>query len=104
MSTDVSNGRGGVVTVTSTAQQILIVPLPTNGGGNNEYAKTLKVWNTGTVTIYAAVNQETADFTEATAVPIPPDSDFWFLGGRKPIKSLVLMSAGADTTANYGAF
>ena len=106
MATDVSNGKGGVIDVTATAQQILIVPLPTNGGGNNEYAKSLKVWNTGTTNVvYAAVNQDDGDFTEATAVPIPPESDFWFVGGRKPIKSLVLKCATGETsTANYGAF
>lgn len=105
MATDVSNGKGGIISVTDVAQEILIVPRPSNGGGNNEYAKTLKVWNTGTATVYASVNEEDGDFVEGSAIPIPADSDFWFVGGRKPIKRLVLKCAsGESSTANYGAF
>jgi hypothetical protein len=104
MATDVTNGKGGVVSVTDTAQQILIVPA-VSVGTNQEYATSLKVWNTGSSTVYATVNEETSTFTEASAIPIPADSDFWFVGGRKPIKSLVLKCAsGESSTANYGAF
>lgn len=102
---DVTNGKGGVVAVTDTAQLIEIVPSPSNGGGNNEYANTLKVWNTGGSTVYAQVGLAASDFVEANAVPIPADGDFWFVTGRKPIKKLVLKCAsGESSTANYGAF
>jgi hypothetical protein len=102
---DVTNGKGGVVSVTDTAQLIEIVPSPSNGGGNNEFANTVKVWNTGSSTVYAQVGLVVADFSESVAIPIPADSDFWFVTGRKPIKKLVLKCATGETsTANYGAF
>jgi hypothetical protein len=99
---DVTHGKGGVVTVTDTAQLIEIVPAP---GVNTlqKSAMTLKVSNEGSSTIYAIVNAETSDYTEADAIPIGADKDFWFVG--QPVKKLVLACAsGESSTANYGAY
>jgi hypothetical protein len=108
MATDVSNGIGQALDtagdVDATGAKYLIAPVVTNGS-NSEYALTCKVWNTGGSTVYAAVNQELADFVLANAVPIPADGDFWFVGTRKPIKSLILMcDTGETSTAHFGAF
>lgn len=102
MSTDLSNGTGGIVSVTDTAQRFLFP----SQSPNQEYARTVVVWNTGSSTVYAAVNhKDTADFTESTAVPIPAGENYPFVTGRKPIKSLILKcTTGETSTASYGAF
>ena len=109
MATDITNGKGGVVSVTATAQLIAIVPA-TGTAGNHKNALTVKVSNEGASTIYAVVNCNATDqsdgapfYVEASAVPIAPDKDFWFVG--QPIKKLVLACATGETsTANYGAY
>ena len=101
---DVTNGKGGVVSVTDAlpAAAIEIVPRP-GVDGNWKGALTLKVSNEGAQTIYAIVNAEVADYVEADAIPIGADKDFWFVG--QPIKKLVLRCAtGESSTANYGAY
>lgn len=104
MASDVTNGIGGIKSVTDTAVKYQVSPVITNGV-NSEFSLTLKVWNTGGSTVYAIVNAEVADMDTTTAIPIPADSDFWFVGGRKPIKSVVLACATGETsTANIGAF
>ena len=99
---DVTNGKGGVVSVTDTAQLIAIVPTPGNDGAFKS-AMTVKVWNTGASTVYAIVNAELADYVEASAIPIPAGESFWFVG--QPMKKLILACASGDTsTSNYGAY
>jgi hypothetical protein len=99
---DVTNGKGGVISVTDTEQLIAIVPTPGTDGAHKN-AMTLKVWNTGSSTVFAIVNAELADYTEADAIPIPPDSSFPFIG--QPMKKLILACATGETsTANYGAY
>ena len=102
MATTVTNGKGGAVSVTSTAQLISIVPAP-GTDGHRKSAMTLKVWNVGASTVYAIVNADLADYVEASAIPIAAGESFWFVG--QPIKKLVLATATGDTsTANYGAY
>lgn len=102
MATDITNGKGGEVSVTDTAQLISIVPA-VGTDGNRKSALTVKVSNEGSSTIYAIVNAEAADYVEASAVPIAPDKDFWFVG--QPVKKLVLACASGETsTANWGAY
>lgn len=102
MATELSNGTGGSVDVTATAVRYVFE----SQSPNQEYARTVMIHNTGDSTIYAAVNhKEIGDFTEATAIPIPPNKFFPFVTSRKPIKSLILKCATGDTsTASYGAF
>jgi hypothetical protein len=109
MATDVTNGKGGIIDVTATAQLINIVPV-VGTDGHRKSAMTVKVSNEGSTTIYAVVNADASDqgeggafYVEADAIPIAPDKDFWFVG--QPIKKLVLACATGDTsTANYGAY
>ena len=102
MSTDITNGKGGIVSVTATPTEISIVPAPGNDGSHKS-ATTLKVWNEGVNTVYVVVNCAAADYSESDAVPIPPGGDWWFVG--QPIKKLVLACASGETsTAHYGAY
>jgi hypothetical protein len=100
---DLTNGKGGVVDVTGTAQLIELAP-PVTQGTMQKTAMTVKVWNTGASTVYAVVNVGVVgDYTEAQAVPIPAGESFWFVG--QPMKNLVLACTGSETsTANYGAY
>jgi len=99
---DVTNGKGAIVSVTDTAQLIAITPVP-GTDGHRKSAMTLKVWNTGANTIYAIVNAELSDYTEADAIPIPPFGDFPFIG--QPMKKLILAcTSGETSTAHYGAY
>ena len=109
MATSVTNGKGGVLSVTDTAQEVSIVSLPAKGVHNKD-AMTLKIWNAGSNTVYAAVNCLAADastgepfYAESTAIPIPAGESFWFVG--QPIKKFVVAcTSGETSTANYGAF
>jgi hypothetical protein len=99
---DVTNGKGAIISVTDTAQLIAIVPVP-GVDGHLKSAMTLKVWNTGSSTVYAIVNAELSDYTESVAVPIPAGEDFPFIG--QPMKKLILACASGETsTAHYGAY
>lgn len=106
MAQDLTNGLGGTISVTSTATMYRLSPAPSNGGGNSEYANTLKITNTGSSTIYVVVGLlEASEFVEATAVPVAAGNDFWFVSGRKPIKNFVIACASGDTsTVDYGAY
>lgn len=99
----VTEGKGGVLSATTSAQQELIVPAPANGTAQKS-AMTMKVWNTGSETLYIIVNAETSDYVEASAVPIPAGDSFWFVG--QPMKKFVyaVISTGTGTTFNYGAY
>jgi hypothetical protein len=102
MSTSVTNGIGAIIAVTDTAQLIEIVPA-VGVDGSHKSAMTLKVWNTGANTVYAVVNAELTDYAEGSAIPIPPDSSFPFVG--QPMKKLILACATGETsTANFGAY
>lgn len=111
MATDISNGKGGEISVTSTPQKIQIVPAIGSAGGH-ESARYCKVWNTGANIIFAVVNADATDqstgksfYVEANAIPIPVGEFFQFVSIGKPIKELVLACASGDTsTANYGAY
>lgn len=98
---DISNGKGGAVSVTDTAQLIEIVPAP-GISGSHKWASMVKVWNTGDSMVYATINDTTAAFDIDSAVPIPPGENFPF---RKPvITTLVLACAeGESSTATWGA-
>lgn len=97
---DVTNGKGGVVSVSATETLIRIVPV-SGTSGDCKSAMTVKVWNTGANTVYATVNETTQE--EANAVPIPAGESFWFVG--QPIKQLILAcTTGETSTASYGAY
>ena len=100
MANDVTNGKGGELTVTTSLTNVtLIVPEPTKGAGFKT-AMTVKVWNTGAVTIFASVNEDSQ--VQANAIPIPVGESFWFVG--QPIRKLIVTCAAATTTASWGAF
>jgi hypothetical protein len=100
MANDVTNGKGGELVVNTTLTNVtLIVPTIGQDGGQKS-AMTVKVWNTGSVTIFASVNEDSQ--VQANAVPIPADKSFWFVG--QPMKKLIVTCAAATTTASYGAF
>ena len=100
MANDVENGKGGELTVTTSLTNVTrIVPAP-GTDGHQKSAMTLKIWNTGSVTIFASVNEDTQ--IQASAVPIPAGKDYWFVG--QPIRKMILTCATATTTASYGAY
>ena len=100
MANDVTNGKGGEVTVNTTLSNVIsIVPAPGTDGAHKT-AMTIKVWNTGDVTIFASVNEDLQ--VQANAVPIPAGKEFWFVG--QPMRKLILTCAAATTTASYGAY
>lgn len=111
MATSIKNGKGGVISVTSTPQRILVVPeLPADG--SHLSARYVKFNNVGASTAYVAINTQATDqsdggsfYVESTAIPIGSLDDFLALGYGKPIKSFVIACAtGETTTVNYGAF
>ena len=100
MANDVENGLGSELTVTTTLTNVTrIAPAP-GTEGHFKSAMTLKVWNTGSVTVYASVNEDTQ--VQANAIPIPADKEFWFVG--QPIKKLIVTCATGTTTASFGAY
>ena len=105
MSLDVTNGIGeNNVTVTDALPAATIRIAPVSGtAGSFKSATTLHVWNTGTETLYAAVNAEVGDYVAGNGIPIPYDKETWFIG--QPMRTLILRAAsGAPTTAKWGAF
>ena len=110
MATNISNCKGGTVSVTATPQQILLVPAVGEAGGHLT-ANYCKVKNAGASTIYVVDNANATDqsddypfYVESTAVPIEPGDSFPIISFGKPIRSIVLACATGDTsTAVYGA-
>jgi hypothetical protein len=100
---DVTNSKGDVIAVSTTAVEERIAPVPTNGT-NQEYANTLHIWNTGATDVRVGINQVLADFTVATAGLIPSGEDQYFVSGRKPIKSFVVATESGTSEVKYTAF
>lgn len=99
---DITNGRGGVVAITDSPQQINLV---TEAEDNrHKTAMTCKITNTGSSTVYACANETLDTFDIAKVVPIAPDGgSFWFVG--QPIKRIILACDSEESsTANYGAY
>ena len=94
MATDITNGIGGEITVDSTATVHRIADK-----GSSKTAMTLRIWNTGGITIRVSVNEDTQ--TSANAVAIPAGEDFWFVG--QPLR-MFIATADSSTTATWGAF
>ena len=97
---DVTNGKGGELTVNTTLTNVTNIVPAAGTDGARKSAMTLKVWNTGAVTVFASVNEDTQ--VQANAVPIPAGESFWFLG--QPMKKLIVTCASSTTTASYGAY
>ena len=100
---DITNGKGGIVSVTATPQLIALATTATNGV-NQKTGMTCKVWNVGANTVYAVVNvNATGEYTESAAVPIPAGESFPFVG--QPMRSLcVACKTGITSTIHYGAY
>jgi hypothetical protein len=100
---DISNGKGGIVSVTETPEVIALVPAA-GVAGSHRHASILKVWNTGDYTLYATVNDASSTFTLADAIPIPTGEGGYFEFRKPVIFNLVLACAeGEATVANWGA-
>jgi hypothetical protein len=100
MANDVTNGKGGELTVTTSLTNVTLIVPEIGQAGGQKSALTVKVWNTGSVTIYASVNEDSQ--VQANAIPIPADKSFWFVG--QPMKKLIVTCETGTTTASYGAF
>jgi hypothetical protein len=100
MANDVTNGKGGELTVNTTLTNVTLIVPVVGQDGSQKSAMTCKVWNTGSVTVFASVNEDSQ--VQANAVPIPSGESFWFVG--QPMKKLIVTCAAATTTASYGAF
>jgi len=94
MANDVTNGKGGELTVNTTLTNVTVID------SGIKTAMTCKVWNTGAVTVFASVNETTQ--VQANAIPIPAGESFWFVG--QPMKKLIVTCASGTTTASFGAY
>ena len=99
--TDITNGKGAILSVTSSAQKVEIVPAP-GTAGSQKSAVTLEISNDGAETIYCVVNCEVADYVQATAIPILVDKSICLIA--QPIKKFVIASASGTVAASYYAY
>ena len=103
MSTAVQNGVGDSLSVTTSAAIEYVVPNPTNGGGNNDWADELHIWNTGATDVRVQINVEVAGFTVASAAIIPAGESHYFFTFRNPIKRFVYATESGTSTIKYAA-
>jgi hypothetical protein len=97
---DVTNGIGSELTVDTDLTNVTRISPAPGTDGHQKSAMTLKIWNTGSVTVYASVNEDSQ--IQANAVPIPAGESFWFVG--QPMRKLIVTCAASTTTASYGAY
>lgn len=102
MSDKVEHGSGGEITVTATPTIEYIVPNPTNGGGNNDFADRLHIWNTGANDVFIQINIETDRYTAGDGMLIPAGENDYIFNLRNPIKKFVHYSA-SGTTIKFSA-
>ena len=107
MSTKVENGIGDSLSVATDAvandQIVYIVPNPTNGGGNNDFADEIEIWNTGASDVRVQFNVETSGFTVASAGIIPAGEKSTRFNLRNPIKKFVYATESGTSTIKYFA-
>lgn len=98
---ELSTGYGKQVAATTVAQVLTI----TDAGTTEAYATSVSVYNSGTSTVFCAVNATTEMFgtmlTAGTAVPISEHMSFTFTGKR--ILSLCIATTNGTATAYIGA-
>jgi hypothetical protein len=99
----VDKGIGGELSVSTTAAVELIVPNPSNGGGNNDFADELHIWNTGSTDVRVQINTEAADIVAATAMLIPAGKDHYTFSFRNPIKKFSYVTESGTSTIKYSA-
>ena len=99
----VGYGRGDELAVSTTAAEELIEPDATNGGGSQNYANELHIWNTGASDIRVMVNSGTANFVVATAALIPAGKDHYWFNFGNPIKSFTYATESGSSTIKYAA-
>ena len=99
----VQYGRGDELAVTTTAAEELIEPDATNGGGAQNFANELHIWNTGSADIRVMINSGTANFTVATAALIPAGKDHYWFNFGNPIKSFTYATESSTSTIKYAA-
>ena len=107
MSTKVENGIGGELAVTSTVgttQIVRLVPNPANGGGNNDFADEIEIWNTGAADVRIQFNVEIAGFTVASAGIVPAGEKSTRFNLRNPIKKFVYATAAVGTPSTIKYF
>lgn len=103
MSDKVQHGVGAVLSVTTTPTIEYIVANPTNGGGNNDFADEIEIWNTGAADVRIQFNIEAADFTVASAAIIPAGEKSTRFNLRNPIKKLVYATESGSSELKYFA-
>lgn len=95
-----STGKGWAITASTTSAR-------TSLGG--DYVKTLSIYNSGTNTVYAAVNISLADFNTlmvtTNAVPIPSSNSFSFAAhGKVKIESFAYETLVGSSGILVGAY
>ena len=103
MSTKLEHGKGDELAVSTTAAIEYLVPNPTNGGGNNDFADEIEVWNTGASDVRIQFNIEAAAFTVASGGIIPAGEKSVRFNLRNPIKKFVYATEAGTSTLKYFA-
>ena len=107
MASNISLGKGDLLSATTTEQTEYLVPNPVNGAGNNDFCDRLHIWNEGPDDVRIQVNVEDAsragDFTVATAMLIPADKDDYIFNLRNPIKKFAYATESGTATIKYSA-
>lgn len=96
MATDITNGKGAILAVNTTAQKIEIVPGPGNAG-HQKSALTLEVINDSAVDVFFVVNCEASDYVEASALVVKSGKSVLLID--QPIRKFVI-AAIAGTSGN----
>lgn len=99
----VQHGIGEELAVTTSAAIEYIVPNPTNGGGNNDFADEVEFWNTGAADIRIQFNLEIAQSTITTGGIIPAGEKSTRFNLRNPIKKFVYATESGTSTLKYFA-
>ena len=103
MSTKIENGIGDELAVSTTAAIVYLVPNPTNGGVNNDFADEIEIWNTGATDVRIQFNVEIGGFTVASAGIIPAGEKSTRFNLRNPIKKFVYATEAGSSTIKYFA-
>lgn len=103
MSDFVQHGKGDELAVTTTAAIEYIVPNLTNGGGNNDFADEIEIWNTGASDVRIQFNIEIDRFTVASGGIIPAGEKSTRFNLRNPIKKFVYATESGSSTIKYFA-
>jgi hypothetical protein len=103
MSTKLEHGKGDELAVSTTAVIEYLSPNATNGGGNQEFADEIEIWNTGAADVRIQFNIEASAFTVANGGIIPAGEKSVRFNLRNPITKFVYATESGTSTLKYFA-